>query len=405
MAIKLNYYYLCLFVQIRLRIRRKMMKKYDIVRLLIIAIIMICGLVPATILAQQKFTVVLDAGHGGKDPGAIGRKIKEKDINLEIVLKLGELIKNNHSDVKVVYTRSKDVFVELSERANIANRNKADLFISVHTNAAQSKTAKGTETYALGLAKTEENLQVAKRENSVILLEDDYTTKYEGFDPTSAESYIMFDFMQSMYLEQSINLASSVQEQFRTKAKRSDRGVRQGAFWVLRATSMPSILIEVGYISNAEEENYLAQSSSRQKLAESIYNAFTDYKADWSRKQSGNISSQTTQNIVSPVSEAEPSIKSKPDAQLEKVKTESEVVGIEEDYRIQIMASDKVYKTSSSVFKGLKEIKYYKENNLYKYTYGSFKTKQEATKQLPKIQQLFKGAFVVHFVGDKKQLK
>ena len=406
MSIKLNYYYLCLFVQIRLRIQREMTKKYNIIRLLIIAIIVICGFVPSTILAQQKFIVVLDAGHGGKDPGAIGRKIKEKDINLEIVLKLGELIKNNPSDVKVVYTRSKDVFVELSERANIANRNKADLFISVHTNAAQSKTAKGTETYALGLAKTEENLQVAKRENSVILLEDDYSTKYEGFDPTSAESYIMFDFMQSMYLEQSINLASSVQEQFRTKAMRSDRGVRQGAFWVLRATSMPSILIEVGYISNAEEENYLAQSSSRQKLAESIYNAFTHYKADWSRKQSGNISSQTTQDVVnSVVTEVESSIDIKPNIRPEVVQPEPEIQSIEEDYRIQIMASDKVYKTSSSVFKGLTEIKYYKENNLYKYTYGSFKTKQEATKQLPKIQQLFKGAFVVHFIGDKKQLK
>ena len=157
-----------------------MIKKYNIKRLLTFIIIIFCGMISTEIFAQQNFTVVLDAGHGGKDPGAIGRKIREKDINLEIVLKLGDLIKKNHPDVKVVYTRSKDVFVELSERANIANRNKADLFISVHTNAAQSKAAKGTETYALGLAKTEENLEVAKRENSVILLEDDYSTKYEG---------------------------------------------------------------------------------------------------------------------------------------------------------------------------------------------------------------------------------
>ncbi len=378
-----------------------MAQKYNKIRVLILVIVAMCGLYPVSIVAQQNFTVVLDAGHGGKDPGAIGKKIKEKDINLEIVLKLGNLIKKNHPDVKVVYTRSKDVFVELSERAKIANRNKADLFISVHTNAAQSKTAKGTETYALGLAKTEENLEVAKRENSVILLEDDYSTKYEGFDPTSAESYIMFDFMQSMYLEQSINLASSVQEQFRTKAKRSDRGVRQGAFWVLRATSMPSILIEVGYISNAEEENYLALSSSRQKLAESIYEAFSHYKADWSRKQSGNISSSSEQNnkVTDIISDATPKEESK--IIKEDAKIEKEI----EDYRIQIMASDKIYKTSSSVFKGLSNIRYYRENNLYKYTYGSFKTKDEAIKQLPKIQKLFKGAFVVHFIGDKKQLK
>lgn len=378
-----------------------MAQRYNKIRVLVLVIVAMFGLSPASIVAQQNFTVVLDAGHGGKDPGAIGKKIKEKDINLEIVLKLGDLIKKNHPDVKVVYTRSKDVFVELSERAKIANRNKADLFISVHTNAAQSKTAKGTETYALGLAKTEENLEVAKRENSVILLEDDYSTKYEGFDPTSAESYIMFDFMQSMYLEQSINLASSVQEQFRTKAKRSDRGVRQGAFWVLRATSMPSILIEVGYISNVEEENYLALSSSRQKLAESIYDAFSHYKADWSRKQSGNISSPSVQNnkVTDVISDAAP----KEESNI--VKEETKIVKEVEDYRIQIMASDKIYKTSSSVFKGLSNIRYYKENNLYKYTYGSFKTKDEAIKQLPKIQQLFKGAFVVHFIGDKKQLK
>lgn len=378
-----------------------MVQKYNKIRLLILFVVAICGFDPISIVAQQNFTVVLDAGHGGKDPGAIGKKIKEKDINLEIVLKLGDLIKKNHPDVKVVYTRSNDIFVELSERAKIANRNKADLFISVHTNAAQSKTAKGTETYALGLAKTEENLEVAKRENSVILLEDDYSTKYEGFDPTSAESYIMFDFMQSMYLEQSINLASSVQEQFRTKAKRSDRGVRQGAFWVLRATSMPSILIEVGYISNAEEENYLALSSSRQKLAESIYDAFSHYKADWSRKQSGNISTSSVQddNVV----DATPNTVLKEDSKI--VKEEPKIVKEVEDYRIQIMASDKIYKSSSSVFKGLSNIRYYKENNLYKYTYGSFKTKDEAVKQLPKIQQLFKGAFVVHFIGDKKQLK
>lgn len=385
-----------------------MIKKYNIKRLLTFIIIIFCGMISTEIFAQQNFTVVLDAGHGGKDPGAIGRKIREKDINLEIVLKLGDLIKKNHPDVKVVYTRSKDVFVELSERANIANRNKADLFISVHTNAAQSKAAKGTETYALGLAKTEENLEVAKRENSVILLEDDYSTKYEGFDPTSAESYIMFDFMQSMYLEQSINLASSVQEHFRTKAKRDDRGVRQAAFWVLRATSMPSILIEVGYISNTEEENYLAQTSSRQKLAESIYGAFNHYKLDWSRKQVGNITTTAplqNNSITEDIKEINNIAEVPTSSEVNDKNTEPEVVNIKEEYRIQIMASDKIYKTSSEVFKGLSGIKYYNENNLYKYTYGSFNSREEAVKQLPKIQQLFKGAFVVHFIGDKKQLK
>lgn len=352
--------------------------------------------------AQQTFTVVLDAGHGGKDPGAIGKKIYEKDINLDIVLKLGDLIKQNHPDVKVIYTRKKDVFVELGERARIANTNKADLFISVHTNAAKSKSAQGTETYALGLAKSEENLEVSKRENSVILLEDDYTTKYAGFDPTSAESYIMFEFMQSIHLEQSINLASFIQEQFKTNANRVDRGVRQGLFWVLRATSMPSVLIEVGYISNAAEENYLSQSKSRTKIAESIYNAFSHYKADWSRKQQGKISASNNESI--------PAIKDNDNSQKvvetesrENQNTKTEILNIEEDYRIQIFASEKIYKQNSSLFKGLTQIKYYKENGLYKYTYGSFATRQQALKELPKISKLFKGAFVVHFIGDKKQ--
>ena len=338
--------------------------------------------------AQQTFTVVLDAGHGGKDPGAIGKKIYEKDINLDIVLKLGDLIKQNHPDVKVIYTRKKDVFVELGERARIANTNKADLFISVHTNAAKSKSAQGTETYALGLAKSEENLEVSKRENSVILLEDDYTTKYAGFDPTSAESYIMFEFMQSIHLEQSINLASFIQEQFKTNANRVDRGVRQGLFWVLRATSMPSVLIEVGYISNAAEENYLSQSKSRTKIAESIYNAFSHYKADWSRKQQGKISASNNESI--------PAIKDNDNSQKvvetesrENQNTKTEILNIEEDYRIQIFASEKIYKQNSSLFKGLTQIKYYKENGLYKYTYGSFATRQQALKEMPKISKLF----------------
>lgn len=352
--------------------------------------------------AQQTFTVVLDAGHGGKDPGAIGKKIYEKDINLDIVLKLGDMIKQNHPDVKVIYTRKKDVFVELGERARIANTNKADLFISVHTNAAKSKSAQGTETYALGLAKSEENLEVSKRENSVILLEDDYTTKYAGFDPTSAESYIMFEFMQSIHLEQSINLASFIQEQFKTNANRVDRGVRQGLFWVLRATSMPSVLIEVGYISNAAEENYLSQSKSRTKIAESIYNAFSHYKADWSRKQQGKISASNNESIPA-IKDNDKSQKVVEAESRENKNTKTEILNIEEDYRIQIFASEKIYKQNSSLFKGLTQIKYYKENGLYKYTYGSFVTRQQALKELPKISKLFKGAFVVHFIGDKKQ--
>ncbi len=375
------------------------MKRKDWIKQLFITTIILLLLVfyVSPVSAQKQFTVVLDAGHGGKDPGAVGQKIKEKDINLEIILKLGELIKKNHPDVKVVYTRSKDVFVELVRRSKIATENKADLFISVHTNAAKSKTAKGTETYVLGLSRTDENLEIVKRENSVMLLEDDYTTRYEGFDPKSAESYIMFSFGHEKFLEQSINLAASVQEQFKKNNNREDRGVRQGEFWVLRSTNMPSILVEVGYISNREEENFLAQSSSRQKLAESIYNAFSDYKADWTRKQHGNF-------VTSESQKEEPKKQNPKKESPKKAKEENLIQNNSgEDYRIQIMATDKKYDATSPIFKGLSQIRSYEENKLYKYTYGSFKTRKEALEELPAIQKLFKGAFVVRFIDNKKQ--
>ena len=205
----------------------------------------------------KDFVVVIDAGHGGHDPGAIGKISKEKNINLKVALKLGNLIKQNCNDVKVVYTRSKDVFIPLDRRAEIANNAKADLFISIHTNAlANNRTAKGASTWTLGLAKSDANLEVAKRENSVILYEDDYKTRYAGFNPNSAESYIIFEFMQDKYMEQSVHLASLVQKQFRHHCKRVDRGVHQAGFLVLKASAMPSILVELGFISTPEEERY-----------------------------------------------------------------------------------------------------------------------------------------------------
>lgn len=230
-------------------------------------------------LAAQAYTVVIDAGHGGKDPGAIGRKTQEKTINLNVALELGRLIKANHPDVKVVYTREKDVFVELSERANIANRAKADLFISIHTNATAAKVGpQGAETYTLGMHRAAENLAVAKRENAVITLESNYDERYEGFDPRSSESYIIFEFMQDKNMENSVDFAKKIQKQFRSHAGRVDRGVQQAGFLVLRATSMPSVLVELGYINNQAEEDYLASSNGVSAMARSIYNAFKEYK-------------------------------------------------------------------------------------------------------------------------------
>lgn len=230
-------------------------------------------------LLARPYTLVIDAGHGGKDPGAMGNGAKEKNINLAVALAFGKLVEQNCKDVKVVYTRKTDVFVELNERANIANRNKADLFISIHTNATAAKVGpQGTETYTLGMHRAADNLAVAKRENSVITLESNYEQKYEGFDPNSAESYIIFELMADKNMESSVKLADLIQKQFRNTAKRVDKGVHQAGFLVLRATSMPSVLIELGYINNASEATYLTSTAGVNALAKSIYNAFISYK-------------------------------------------------------------------------------------------------------------------------------
>lgn len=232
------------------------------------------------LLMAKPFTVVIDAGHGGKDPGAVGAISKEKDINLKVALALGDLLEKNLKDVKVVYTRKTDMFVELDQRAQIANQNKADLFLSIHTNAsAGNKTVKGTETYTLGMHRAASNLEVAKRENSAIMLEKNYEEKYEGFNPKSSESYIIFELMQDEYMKQSVSLAGKIQKQFASTAQRNNRGVYQAGFLVLRATSMPSCLVEVGYITTPAEEKYLNTQEGITNLSKSIYNAVKEYKA------------------------------------------------------------------------------------------------------------------------------
>lgn len=227
------------------------------------------------------FTVVIDPGHGGRDVGALGRVSKEKDINLKVALALGDLIKKNYPGIKVVYTRSKDAFVELGRRAAIANKAKADLFISIHTNSTaagrKGTTAQGTETFTLGMHRAADNLAVAKRENSVITLETNYEQTYEGFDPSSSESYIIFELMQDQYMASSVDFASMVQKQFATTAKRVNKGVHQAGFLVLREVSMPSVLIELGFINNRQEEKFLASEWGQKQLAKSIYNAFQAY--------------------------------------------------------------------------------------------------------------------------------
>jgi len=237
------------------------------------------------VMADKAYTVVLDAGHGGKDPGAVGKFSKEKDLNLKLALEVGKLINEQYPDVKVIYTRSTDVFIPLQERANIANKNNADLFLSIHTNSSESKDPKGVETFILGTDRMEANLDVAMRENAVMKLESDYKTTYQGFDPNSVDSYIMFELMQNSYMDQSLQFAEQVQQRFTGHLNREDRGVRQAAFWVLLKTACPSVLFEMGFISNREEEKFLNQETSMAQMANALVNAFGAYTHKQAVKQ------------------------------------------------------------------------------------------------------------------------
>lgn len=243
-------------------------------------------LMPATAEAEQAskhdFTVVIDAGHGGHDTGAVDNKAREKDINLGVARKLAALIKKNQKDVNVVMTRDDDTFISLQERANIANRNKGDLFISVHTNSLDAKnprrkSVQGTSVYALGLHKDDDNLRVAQRENSVIELEANHQEKYSGFDPNKDESYIIFEMSQKRDLANSLKFANSAQKQLVKTANRADRGVKQAGFWVLWATSMPAVLVELDFICNPVSAQYMTSEKGQEQLAQSLYNAFTEY--------------------------------------------------------------------------------------------------------------------------------
>jgi N-acetylmuramoyl-L-alanine amidase len=223
-------------------------------------------------------TVVIDAGHGGKDSGTRGKKALEKDIALKIALRVGNYIEKNLPDVKVIYTRKDDRYIALDKRADIANEAKANLFLCIHANANPNEHAIGTETYVMGLHKDNNNFDVAKRENSVILLDENYEERYEGFDPKSPESYILFSLMQSVYQENSLRFAQKIEDQFKSRVGRNSRGVKQAGFWVLWDTAMPSVLVEVGFLSNAEEEKYLLETSSQDLIASGIYRAFKEYK-------------------------------------------------------------------------------------------------------------------------------
>ncbi len=269
---------------------------------LTIILVLFCAL---SMMAAKSYTVVLDAGHGGKDPGAVGKFSQEKDLNLSLVLKMGELLKAQYPDLNIVYTRSTDVFIPLQTRADIANKNNADLFISIHTNASENKNSKGVETFILGTEKAEKNLDVAMRENAVMKLESDYKTTYQGFDPNSIDSYIMFELMQNNFMDQSLQFATQVQKHFVGHLNRSDRGVQQASFWVLLKTACPAILFEMGFISNAEEEKFLNADTTMDMMATALVNAFAAYTH---RQEVKKVEKPQINAPEAPINVAEPQI-------------------------------------------------------------------------------------------------
>ena len=344
---------------------------------------------------SRDFIVVIDPGHGGRDPGAIGKRGKEKNINLNVALKLGKLIQNNCKDVSIVYTREKDTFVGLDRRAQIANNAKADLFISIHTNSvARGRTVRGTETYTLGLHRTDENLEVAKKENAVILIENDYEQRYAGFNPNSSESYIIFEFLQDKNMEKSVQLATLIQRQFKTTAKRIDKGVHQAGFLVLRETTMPGVLVELGYISTPDEERYLLTESGTDALAQSIYRAFIKYK-----EQNGSpIARRNEPPTVTETQKASSQTEKKTSATPKKQASKGE----KPIFKIQILTSDKKLSTNNKQFKGLSPVSYYQEKGIYKYTYGESTDYNKVLRTKRQIETKFKGAFIIAFKNGEK---
>lgn len=363
-----------------------------------------------------RYTLVIDAGHGGHDAGAVGAFSKEKNINLSVALALGRLVEANCPDVRVVYTRKTDVFIPLQRRADIANDNKADLFISIHTNSLPAgKVAYGAETYTLGMARAAANLEVAKRENSVIRYEDNYKEVYEGFDPNKAESYIIFEVMQDRYMKQSIDLARCIQKQYVGHAGRRNKGVHQAGFLVLRNTSMPSVLTELGFISTPEEERFLNTKEGVKKMAESLYNGFLAYRKEHAKLLKASFAEppapapeKTTGSAEKSKSlDAEPARGSEQprNAAARPDEESPQPVEAEENrpvFKVQLFVSDRKLKAGNPRFKGVEDVACYVERGAYKYTCGGTNDYREAVRLSKSLAEKFPGAFVVAFIGGER---
>lgn len=380
--------------------------------------------------ADRKFVLVIDAGHGGRDAGALGKYSKEKNINLNVALAFGKYVERNNPDVKVVYTRKTDVFVPLYERAEIANRNKADLFISIHTNALErGRIARGFETYTLGDGRsnaTKTNLEVAKRENSVILLEENYEQHYVGYDPNSPESNIMFEFVQDRNLTKSIEFAKMLQKNVCRAASRPDKGVHQSNLAVLRLTSMPACLVELGFITTADEEALLNDRNRLDQMAVGIYNAFVEYK---NKNYNGISVPYRTDSPMLPETPAqEPSntsetqddasARQQPEqrtlAETTPQQQEQQTVAPQPEpqpaasadgrpvFKIQILVSSLNLKDGDAHLKGLTGCERYEENGMQKYTYGASENYNEIYRLRKQILDKFPEAFIIAFKDGRK---
>lgn len=321
---------------------------------------------------ENEWVVVIDAGHGGKDPGAQGKMSNEKDITLAIALKTGKYIEELIDDVKVIYTRKEDKFIELYKRAEIANKAKADLFISIHCNGFRDTRIRGSETFVMGIHKDQGNLEVAMKENSVITLEEDYTTRYQGYDPNSSESFIIFSLMQNIYLEQSLNFANYIQDQFRNRVGRADRGVKQAGLIVLWQTTMPSVLVEAGFITNSQEERFLLSGQGQDYIASAIFRAFRDYKASIDQKSDFSTSTSTSTS------------------------TEEEIVNDDKIwFMIQLATSSDKKEELPEHFTKTGEISELVSGNYFKYATGMFPSYKEAAERRKELETDFPDAFVI----------
>ena len=359
--------------------------------------IFLCVLVMTAFAANKRFTLVIDPGHGGHDAGALGTISKEKNINLAVALRFGKYVEQNLPEVRVIYTRKTDVFIPLNERANIANRANADLFISVHTNALPAgKVARGFETYTLGMHRAKDNLDVAMRENSVISMEKDYQQRYQGFDPRSSESYIIFEFIQGKNMERSVELARMIQRGVCDGANRPDKGVHQAGFLVLRETSMPGCLIELGFITTPDEERLLNNDSRVDDIARGIYEAFAKYKNKYDRSVSVPYRAKDSEEVNIPkiVPDQEPAPKTR-------AVTRTEVADAPV-FKLQIFVGSRTLRKGDAHFKGETDYDSFQEGNLVKYTLGASTNYNEIYRLRKEKLDKFPEAFIIAFKNGQK---